>query len=298
MVINHTSGDISRPRSNYGKFILGIFFVLIVANGIAWKIVYDLFQVHALEVHFFAVGQGDAILIETPGRHQILIDGGPNSTILEKLGKEMPFWDRTIDLIILTHPEYDHLSGLNEVLRRYEVENVLWTGIQRETAEYNEWLDLINKEKANIILAKAGQQIKAENVIFYIIYPFESLEDKIFKDSNNTSIITRLLFGKITFLFAGDNYEKTETEVLEKLINIDSDVFKVSHHGSKTSNSEEFISKISPEIAVISVGKDNSYGHPHQEVLDTLLKYGIKVLRTDMDGDIEIISDGKQLKIK
>jgi len=275
------------------KIIFYILGVLSFANILAWLVVFDLAKAQFLEVNFFDVGQGDTVFIETPQRHRILIDGGPSSIILEKLSKEMSFWDRTIDLIILTHPEADHLSGLNEVLKRYKVENILWTGIVRDTAEYKEWLKLINEEKAKIFLAKAGQKISTRNVFLELLFPFENLEGKEFKDSNNTSIVGKLVFGDISFLFTGDIYKEVEKELIDGGVDVDSDILKISHHGSKTSTSEEFLKEVSPEIAVISVGKNNSYNHPHQEVLEVLSKYGINVLRTDEQGDIKIISDGK-----
>jgi len=282
------------------KWNLGILIALICFNILAWIAVYDLSQPAFLEVIFFDVGQGDAIFIETPKRHQILIDGGPGSVILEKLGKSMPFYDRTIDLIILTHPEFDHLSGFNEVLKKYKVSNILWTGIVRDTAEYKEWKKLIEEEKAEIFIAKAGQKILWEsetNNYMEVLYPFENLEGKVFEDSNNTSIISKLVFGKNSFLFTGDAYKNVEGELINKKAEIDSDVLKVSHHGSKTSSSEEFIKSVSPQIAVISAGIGNKYGHPHQEVLELLEKYDIKVSRTDKDGDIKIISDGKNYEV-
>jgi len=282
------------------KWNLGILIALICFNILAWIAVYDFSQLPFLKVIFFDVGQGDAGFIETPQRHQILIDGGPGSVILEKLGKSMPFYDRTIDLIILTHPEFDHLSGFNEVLKKYKVSNILWTGIVRDTAEYKEWKKLIEEEKAEIFIAKAGQKILWEsetNNYMEVLYPFENLEGKVFEDSNNTSIISKLVFGKNSFLFTGDAYKNVEGELINKKAEIDSDVLKVSHHGSKTSSSEEFIKSVSPQIAVISAGIGNKYGHPHQEVLELLEKYGIKILRTDKDGDIKIISDGKNYAI-
>jgi len=282
------------------KWNLGILIALICFNILAWIAVYDFSQLPFLKVIFFAVGQGDAGFIETPQRHQILIDGGPGSVILEKLGKSMPFYDRTIDLIILTHPEFDHLSGFNEVLKKYKVSNILWTGIVRDTAEYKEWKKLIEEEKAEIFIAKAGQKILWEsetNNYMEVLYPFENLEGKVFEDSNNTSIISKLVFGKNSFLFTGDAYKNVEGELINKKAEIDSDVLKVSHHGSKTSSSEEFIKSVSPQIAVISAGIGNKYGHPHQEVLELLEKYDIKILRTDKDGDIKIISDGKNYAI-
>lgn len=290
-------------RKNFAFIVLSALFTL---NIFAWIAVYNLSQSKFLEVIFFDVGQGDSIFIRTPQQHQILIDGGPSSVIIEKLGKEMPFWDRTIDLIILTHPEADHLTGLLEVLKRYKVENILWTGIVRDTPEYKEWMRLIKNEKAKIFIAESGQKISAGEAIFETMNPPENLEGKIMKDSNNTSIVSKLLFGEKSFLFTGDIYNSVEKELIirEPPTNIlvggaklDSDILKIAHHGSKTSSIDEFIAKVSPEAAVISVAKDNSYGHPYQEVLERLGKYGITILRTDKNGDVKIFSDGENFKI-
>jgi len=287
------------------KLVFGIVSVLFIADILVFLAVYDLSRRNFLEVDFFDVGQGDATFIQTPEGHQILIDGGPDSAILEKLGGSLPFGDRTLDLIILTHPENDHLLGLIEVLKNYEIGNILWTGIVRDTENYKEWERLIKKEqkeeKANIFIAKAGQKIylseRNPDQYVEVLYPFESLEGKSFKDSNNTSIVNKLIFGENSFLFPGDIYKSAEKEILEKGIDVDSDVLKISHHGSKTSSAEEFIAKVSPEVAVISAGKDNKYGHPSPETLEALEKYGINILRTDINGDIKIISNGQNLTI-
>jgi len=287
-------------KSNNSIFlILGFLFLL---NIFAWLVVLDLSQPRFLEVTFFDVGQGDSIFIETPQRHQILIDGGPDAKILEKLAREMPFWDRTIDLIILTHPEKDHISGLLEVLKRYQVENILWTGIRRKTPEAEEWEKLIKKEKAKIFISKAVQKIifskkEAENFMD-IIHPFENMGGREVKDSNNTSIVSRLVFGNNSFLFTGDIEKEVEERLLLQNIFLDSDILKVAHHGSFTSSSENFIEKVSPEIAAISAGKKNQYGHPHREVLERLEKFGIKIVRTDQAGDIGILSFGKGYTIE
>lgn len=285
--------------SNFRFFILGILFFL---NVPAWIVVWDLNKPQFLEVNFFDVGQGDSIFIESPKRQQILIDGGPDSTVLERLAKEMPFWDRTIDLIILTHPEKDHLAGLIEVLKRYKVENILWTGVIRDTPEYKEWIKLIEEEKARIIIAKVGQKIKLisnpNNLIYFdIFYPFDELTGKEIEDSNDTSIVTELVFNDNTFLFTGDISANIEKKLISVNLLTESDVLKISHHGSKYSTDDYFLENVLPEIAVIQVGK-NSYGHPTPEVLEKLEKFGIKVLRTDLNGDIKIVSDGKNLKIK
>jgi competence protein ComEC len=280
------------------KIVLFILGFLFLANFFAWIVVFDLRSHKFLEVNFFDVGQGDAIFVEAPTRHQILIDGGPSPKIIEKLAREIPFWDRSIDLIILTHPEKDHITGLLEVLKRYKVENILWTGIVRDIPECKEWLNLIEKEKANVKIAKAGQKISCKNCKWKIeiFYPFESLEGMEFEDSNNTSIVSKLIFGDSSFLFTGDIYKDVEESLTLTSFDLNSKILKVAHHGSKTSSSENFLEKVLPEVAIISVG-ENKYGHPNKETLEILEKYGIRVLRTDREGDIKIISDGKKYEI-
>jgi len=293
------------PYRNQGSFAkrkvlsLGI---LLLFNTISWIVVWDLNKTKGLEVNFFNVGQGDAIFIVSPKGQQILIDGGPDSIILKKLAQEMPFWDNTLDLIILTHPEKDHMAGLIEVFKRYKVENILWTGIVRDIPEYDEWIKLIAKEGAEIKIAKAGQQIKLSRfnlnnfIYFDIFYPFEELAGQEFKNSNDTSITTRLVFNDITLLFTGDISDKVEKELVLANLPLESDILKVSHHGSKYSSSDYFLENVLPEIAVIQVG-ENSYGHPTKEVLERLEKFDIKALRTDLNGDIKIISNGKDYAI-
>lgn len=292
------------------KLIWIVLVVLFCLNTITWIIVYDLSRPEALKVIFFDVGQGDAIFIKTPQKHQILIDGGPDLTILEKLAKEIPFYDRTIDLIILSHPEKDHLFGLLEVLKRYEIKNILWTGVVRETPEWGEWQRLIKEEGVEIKIAKAGQKIVLQSspyIFLEILNPLENLEGQKFENSNNTSIVASLNFFDNSFLFTGDITKKVEQELLIrensclnscKFASLDSDVLKVAHHGSKTSSSLEFLEAVSPETAVIQVGKDNSYGHPHLEVLANLGQFGIQILRTDIDRDIKIISNGVNFTVK
>ena len=276
--------------------ILGLLFLI---NVIAWFVVYDLNKPRFLEITYFDVGQGDSIFIETLQGHQILIDGGPSSAVLEKLGQEMPFYDKSIDLIILTHPEHDHYFGLLEVLKRYEVENILWTGIIRDTAEWEEWMRLIKEEGAQIIIAQAGQRIilQEEPFIFIdILYPFESLESQEIKRSNETSVVAHLFFEDVSFLFTGDIIKKTEKQLVEKGSYLESNILKIAHHGSKSSSSSEFLEKALPELAIIQVG-ENSYGHPYPEVLARLEEFDIQVLRTDLSGDIKIVSDGSNFNI-
>ncbi len=284
------------------KIFLSLYFVgaLLLLNIFAWQEVFDLIKTDNLKVNFLDVGQGDSIFIETPQMHQILIDGGPNSTVLEKLQNLMPLADRTIDLVILTHPEKDHMQGLIEVLQRYRVNYILWTGVVRDTAEYQKWIESLIKEQergAKIITDYASKSIKAGNVSIDILYPVVNLSGKELKDSNDSSIVFRLVFNENEFLFTGDISSQAEKDIVSKEFNLQSDVLKVSHHGSKYSTSAGFLEKVKPEIAVISVGK-NSYGHPTAETLQRLENFGIHTLRTDLDGDIEIVSDGNNIYMR
>jgi len=198
--------------------------------------------------------------------------------------------------MILTHPDHDHLFGLLEVLKRYEIRNILWTGVIKNTAELEEWKKLIEQEGANIIIAEAGQRIDlSENIYLSIIYPFENLEGQGTKYINDTSIVAEMVFNDISFLFTGDISKKIEKQLVDKYIDLDTDILKVAHHGSKTSSCLEFIEAVSPDIAVISVG-ENRWGHPNQEVLENFQQFNIEILITRELGDIKVISDGNNWK--
>lgn len=246
-----------------------------------------------LEVSFFDVGQGDSILIEAPGNYQVLIDGGPSySKVLDGLSREMPFNDKEIDLIILSHPESDHMTGLFPVLENYKVNNIIWTGIEKDGVKFETWKRMISEEGANIYYANSGDTINMGEVSLEIINPKDLLKNEEVKESNNTAVVAKLRYKDSSFLFTGDISSKIESE----LTDIDVDVLKIAHHGSKYSTSEEFLEKVSPLISVIQVG-NNSYGHPTEEVLTRLDNFGIKVLRNDTNGNIKIVSDGLNYKI-
>jgi len=256
-----------------------------------------------LLVNFFDIGQGDAIFVEAPGGNQILIDGGPGDRVLAKLGEELPFWDRSLDLLVLTHPHADHLDGLLEVLKRYKVGMVVETGDEYDTPEYQEWRNLLREKNIPVVLARFGQEISlGGGVRLDIFYPFRDYQGVLLKNPHEANIVSRLSYGRDSFLFTGDGEKATEYEMLfiaragtyGNFLNLSSDVLKVGHHGSKTSSSEDFARAVGPNLAVISAGKDNSYGHPHQATLDTLAKLNIPVSRTDEKGDIKIESDGEK----
>lgn len=271
-----------------------LLFLLFFFNLIAWMVVFDLSS-NNLEVIFFDVGQGDAIFLETPNNHQILVDGGPNAKVLEGLGRAMPFYDRTIDLIVLTHPDHDHMGGLMEVFERYEVKNIMWTGVIKEGSEFEELDKRIKEEGSNVIVARAGQKVfSGKKFVMETLYPIENLENQEFKDYNKTSIVNRVLFGQNVFLLTGDAPKSIENSLMAEM-DLKADVLKLGHHGSKNSTSKDFVENVNPEIAIVSCGKDNKYNHPHPEAVEILKEYGINILRTDEIGDIKIIADGNKI---
>lgn len=280
------------------SFIIYFFGGLVIILVLVWTAVFAEAQKtedQPLKVTFFDVGQGESIFIETPGGRQILIDGGPDNTILRKLAGQMPFYDRDIDIVIATHPDADHITGLVDVLENYNVGLVIDSGDFKGTGVFREYLDILEEKKYRYKKASAGGIIRiGENIILEILNPGENLYEK----ANNNSVVIRLDYGGDSFLFTGDIERAAEYKLTRNGRDIDVDVMQVAHHGSKTSSSELFLERVSPEIAVISVGQNNRYGHPFSAVLENLEKYGIKVLRTDIHGDIRFISNGEGIVAK
>ncbi len=243
-----------------------------------------------VKIDFLDVGQGSAILVNAPNNNQVLIDGGPSDAVLAKLGEALPFGDRQIELVILTHPDADHLSGLVEVLRRYDVGQILESGIADSSAEYRVWNDLIKTKNIPVIFAQAGQTVAvADNLAIKILYPLGKINGQEFKNTNATSLVGKIIYGQNSVLFTGDAEEQTEQPLLMLGVDLRADILAVGHHGSKTSTSAKFLAAVAPEIAVIQVGLNNKYGHPTQEVLDRLK--GINIFRTDWDSDIDFVCD-------
>lgn len=264
---------------------IAILAVLILFSVLAFSV--DSENGDGLKVYFFDVGQGDSIFIEMENKIQILIDGGPDNKVIQKLSEVMPFWDRTIDFVILTHTDRDHIGGLPEVLKRYKVKGVIETGIKCEKPECLAWNELKKKEGAAIILTKLGDSMNLdENTKILIFNPFDDLSGRKVSKANNTSVVVKLIYGGYTFLLTGDIEKQIEEKLVLAGIDIDSDYLKIPHHGSKTSTTEEFLENTSPLMAFISLGKNNSYGHPHEEVVSRLEKRNIKYYRTDELGTI------------
>ncbi len=258
-----------------------------------------------LTVAFLDVGQGDAIFIESPSGNQVLVDGGVGRGVLREISKVMKFYDRSLDVVVATHPDADHVGGLVDILENYEVDLFLEPGVESDTDIYESLKTQVGKlesgGKIKKILARAGMQINLGGGAFLeILFPEKDVSGW---ETNTASIVARLVYGENEFLLTGDSPSAIENYLVNKYrsqglsLGLESDVLKLGHHGSRTSSSDNFVRAVNPEYAVVSSGKDNRYGHPHQEVLALLEKLNIKTLRTDTSGSIIFKSDGVNLKI-
>jgi competence protein ComEC len=271
---------------NKKKEIYFIIIVLFVISFILAGIIYAR-QNNKLKIVFFNIGQGDAIMI-SQGQNQILIDGGVNGQReMEKLGRYVPFWDRKIEIIIATHPDQDHIGGLIDVMKNYEIGKIIDNGVQSDSQVYEKYLEIIREKNIERLKGKSGVNIKIEKANLEIIYPGDVLENNP-KNTNADSIVAKLIYGESSFLFTGDFPIEKEANIFNSGVDLSAKVLKISHHGSKNATSEEFINKVEPVEAIISVGK-NSYGHPAQELLNRLKAKGISIFRTDEEGDVRYI---------
>lgn len=241
-------------------------------------------------VWFLDIGQGDSIYIKTSDQKEILIDGGPDDKVLAQLSKLRDFSDRELDLVIATHPDKDHIGGLDEVLKKYQIKEIWWNGEQKETQVFKDFWQAARQEEAEGALLKTPELFQTK--IFdqgqiQVIYGAQTGE------SNERSLITLFTQGETDFLFTADLPFEKESLLPQK----DIEVLKVGHHGSKTSTSSQLLDRMQPEYAVISVGK-NSYGHPDKIVLDRLSERDIKTLRTDEQGNVGFCLTDNQLNLQ
>lgn len=280
--------------------ILGVTFISVI---IIWFFVFASVPLRDLNVNFLDVGQGDAILVQTPRNQTMLIDGGPSNKVLEKLGKYLPPLAKRIDIVLLTHPHADHVGGLLGVLKRYEIGAVILSGADLKTDVYSEFLKIVKEKNIPVVIAQAGEAIHFdENLEFDILAPKKSI-DSIFNkksegfgvfgnDVNNTSIVGKLIFKDFSMMLTGDATSKIENQLLGYGNGLKSDILKVGHHGSKYSSSLSFLKVVSPKAAIIEVGAKNRYGHPSESALSRFKMIGTNIFRTDLNGDIKIVSDG------
>lgn len=238
------------------------------------------------KIAFLDVGQGDSTLLQQ-GNRQILVDGGPGMTVLRRLGEELPWFDRTIEMVVLTHPEQDHMEGLIHVLKRYKVQLVLMPKETASTPLFEAWIDELRQQKIAYRFAEQGQSVTMGDIKLQVLYPGAS--DQPTKSANDLSVVSRIDFHDLSLLLTGDISEKIEKRIIartsDELLNID--LLKIPHHGSKTSTSDELLGVTSPAVATISVGEQNRYGHPHADVLNRLKI--LTVWRTDEKGTVRLL---------
>ena len=243
------------------------------------------------------VGQGDGMLLVSPGGKQVVVDGGPGTKIVDCLSANMPFWDRSVELVVATHAQKDHMEGLLEVLARYKVEMVAETKVASETDLYRAWREAVGKEKAKVYVAKKGDRVKVDQLTFDVLWPgaqeLSQWQASPPSDLNESAIVLRVSYGGFCAYLTAD----IPKETLQGLIDRQCQVLKISHHGSKTGTNQQILDSVNPVVAIIQVGK-NSYGHPTEEVIDLLTSNAVKILRNDTNGIIEITSDGKSFKAK
>lgn len=282
-------------RRSYVPILLSIGAIALSLGGyVALQRYYQRPLTPLATVAFLDVGQGDAIFIEAENGAQMLVDAGAGSDVLRELPKVMGVFDRTIDLVLVTHPDADHVGGMGAVLRRYAVAATLATEQAADTPSYDAFRDAVYAEHSARANMRQGSIIRlADSVSFEVLYPQGAMDGLA---TNDGSIVGMLHAGQIDFLLMGDASQWVERELVKQYgPKLRSAVLKVGHHGSKTSTAPEFVEMTAPAVAIISAGADNRYGHPHEQTLATLAHFAVPVLSTMEEGTIVLATDGKRV---
>lgn len=252
------------------------------------------FKTDSFRAIFFDVGQGDSALVVTPGGQTILIDGGPDNKVLRGLEKILPFWRRTIDLLIITHAHDDHVTGLIEVSKRYKIKNILYNNLAFKTPALDALIKVFKENKFKMTSVETGMIFKLDNnCSINILQASKDTE----KDQNDYSIVSMFNCLGRKILFSGDAGVGVEKKLLSSNLDLSADIFKVSHHGSFSANSLDFLKVVNPKIAVISVGIDNKFGHPASLILNRLKELAVDIYRTDKQGSLIFLANHQIIKL-
>ena len=248
-----------------------------------------------LNVSFLNIGQGDSIYIEAPSGRQVLIDGGPNSVVLRELSKVMPWYDRTLDVVVPTHPDADHIGGLIDILARYKISYIVHSDVEGDTATAKTLVEEMAREGAKQIIARRGQIIELGGGAYLeVLAPDRSVKHV---DTNTGCVIARLVYGKTSFMLSCDAPKEIENYLVQlDGSDLHSDVLKAGHHGSKNSSSLLFLGFVNPTYGVFSRGCNNKYGHPAPETAALFARFEISTSDTCKDGTITFVSDGNTVK--
>jgi competence protein ComEC len=281
-----------KPPVNFFKVGIGLFLVIIILTFGIWQ---TLRTEHSskLLISFLDVGQGDGIYIKSPNGIEVVIDGGPDQKILSELGAMRAFFDRTIDMIVVTNPDKDHYAGFIDILGRYKIKQLIEPGTLSSTPTYQAFKEKIKAKGVEEIIGKRNDKIildKDRNIYFEVLFPDR---DASGMSSNEGSLVMKLVYGETCVMLQGDSVSGIEEYLLSTHNdNVSCQILKTGHHGSRTSTSKTYVKAVSPEFAILSLGKENRYGHPHKEVLQVLEDARVQVLRTDLLGRITFVSDG------
>ena len=274
------------------RFYRYIFLVLVLSAAVVWIAASELPDPN---LHIIAcdVGQGDAILT-TYKNIQILTDGGPGRKVLDCLNRYVPFWDREIELVVSTHPDADHASGLVDVIERYDVGTILINSVDPGTQVYKALKNAVGSRGVRVVNPDEGMKLRIGLIYLDVLRPSAEFESE---ETNDYSIVYRLEYGDFEAILPGDIDSEISEQLPISYLVSSVEYIKIPHHGSRNGITENLLKALMPKIAVISVGK-NSYGHPHKEILDLLSKYEVKTFRTDEMGDIEVVTDGKEFWVE
>ena len=279
---------------NRNHFILLAVFLIIFDFFVWSQIVFGINkQNDNLEVYFLDVGQGDSELVNLSGGVQVLIDAGPDNKVLNELSSILAPTDRYIDLVVLSHPQYDHFAGLIEIFKRYEIGAFLYNGREGTAEAFNDLKKIIEENKIPTVILTQGNKIKYQENQFDVLSPSQKLLSS--KELNDTTLVLKLTGKNSKILFTGDIGFKVE-DYLTTNFDIKSDILKVGHHGSKYSSGKKFLYAVNPKISAIEVGK-NSYGHPTLQALNELASIGSRIFRTDQNGTIKLVINGDKINI-